>query len=131
MEDCIFCKIIKGEIPCGKVYEDKKVFAFLDINPVNSGHVLLIPKEHHQMMVDVPDELLQYMMVKAKETMKSIKEATNADFVVLSVVGIDIPHFHIHLIPRYHNDGLANFWPTKKYAESEASQVAEKIRGIL
>jgi histidine triad (HIT) family protein len=126
--DCIFCKIIAGEIPAAKIYEDEKVLAFLDINPVTPGHVLLIPKEHHPMMLDVPDELLGYCFVKSKELMMKIKPAMEADFVVISVVGIDVPHFHIHLIPRKMNDGLANFWPTTKYKEGEMEEVAEKIR---
>jgi histidine triad (HIT) family protein len=125
--DCIFCKIIKGEIPAEKIYEDKKVLAFLDINPVTPGHVLLIPKEHYTMMTDVPDELLGYCYLKAKELMPKIKLGMKADYVSVSVVGLDVPHFHIHLIPRNFDDGLANFWPTKKYADGEMEKIAKKI----
>jgi histidine triad (HIT) family protein len=125
--DCVFCKIIAGEIPAAKIYEDEKVLAFLDINPVTPGHTLLIPKEHHQMMTDMPDELLGICFAKAKELMIKIKQGLEADFVAVSVVGIDVPHFHIHLIPRKMNDGLANFWPTTKYKEGEMEKVAEKI----
>lgn len=130
-EGTIFTKIIKREIPADIVYEDEKVMAFLDINPVTNGHTLLIPKEQHKWMSDVPDELLSYIYIKAKELMPKIKEAMDADFVVLSVIGVDVPHFHIHLIPRRYNDGLANFWPTKKYKEGEARVVTEKIRQTL
>jgi len=129
--DCIFCKIIANEIPCAKIYEDDKVISFLDINPVNKGHVLVIPKEHHQMMVDTPDELVAYIFTKAKELMKVIKKAVEADFVIVSVVGIDVPHFHVHLVPRYNDDGLTNFWPTKKYEEGEIEEYAEKIKNEL
>ncbi|MFA5248634.1 MAG: HIT family protein [Patescibacteria group bacterium] len=125
---CIFCKIIAGEIPAAKVYEDDKCLAFLDIKPVNFGHVLLIPKEHCPTMSDTPDDLVAHLYIKAKELMPKIKEALEADFVALSVVGTDVSHFHIHLIPRYFNDGLAGFWPTKEYTESEISEVAEKIK---
>lgn len=128
MENCIFCKIIKGEIPSAKVYEDKKILAFLDINPVNFGHTLVIPKEHYQMLIDTPDDLVAYIFVKVKHLMDNIKKAMKADFVVVSIVGIDVPHFHIHLVPRYFNDGLADFWPTKKYGEGEIEVVAERIR---
>jgi histidine triad (HIT) family protein len=124
---CIFCKIIAGQIPAAKIYEDEKCLAFLDINPVSSGHVLLIPKEHYQMMPDTPDELVAYLFVRAKDLMLKIKKAMQADYVALSVVGVDVPHFHIHLVPRRHDDGLANFWPTKQYAEGEMAEVAEKI----
>jgi len=131
MSECIFCKIIAGEIPCAKVYEDEKLIAFLDINPVNKGHVLIIPKEHHQMMVDTSDDLVSYIFVKAKGLMKVIKKAVEADFVIVSVVGIDVPHFHVHLVPRYNDDGLAGWWPTKKYEEGEIEEYAEKIKNAL
>ena len=128
MENCIFCKIIKGEIPCSKIYEDKEILAFLDINPVNYGHSLVIPKNHFKMMVDVPNEDLSNIFLKSKELMKIIRETVKADYVAVSVVGIDVPHFHVHLVPRYFNDGMANFWPTKKYGEGEIQKIAEKIR---
>jgi histidine triad (HIT) family protein len=131
MADCIFCKIIAGEIPSAKVYEDDKILAFLDINPVNKGHVLIIPKEHHQMMVDTPDELVAYIFTKAKELMKVIEKAVKADFVIVSVVGIDVPHFHVHLVPRFEDDGLAGWWPTKKYEEGEMEKYANKIKNSL
>lgn len=131
MEDCIFCKIIAGEIPAEKVYEDDKILAFLDINPVAPGHTLIIPKEHYQMMVDTPNELMCYCFQKSKELMIKIKEAMEADFVSVSVVGLDVPHFHIHLVPRKFSDNLANFWPTTKYTEGEMQKVGEKIRRSL
>lgn len=124
---CIFCKIIKGEIPSYKIYEDDKCLAFLDINPVTPGHTLLIPKAHHQMMTDTPDELISYLYVKAKELMVSLKDKLEADFVVLSVVGLDVPHFHIHLIPRKIGDHLANFWPTTNYQANEAETILKKL----
>src|SRR3989344_458036 len=127
MNDCIFCKIVAGKIPAAKIYEDDQFLAFLDINPVTDGHVLLIPKAHHQMMIDLPEELIGPIYQVSKKLMERIKTAMAADFVVLSVVGIDVPHFHIHLIPRRSGDGLANFWPTKKYAEGELERVAAKI----
>ena len=130
-EPSIFTKIIKREIPADIVYEDDKVIAFLDINPVTDGHTLLITKEQHEWMSDVPDDLLSYIFIKAKELMPKLQKAMSADFVVLSIVGIDVPHFHIHLIPRKHGDGMTDFWPTKKYQESQAKQIAEKIKQYL
>lgn len=127
-DDCIFCKIIAGEIPSYKVFEDEKIFAFLDINPVKPGHTLIIPKDHHEMMIDAPDDLVAYIFVKAKELMIILKKAVDADFIVVSVVGIDVPHFHVHLTPRYYNDGLANFWPQGKYQEGEAEEIVNKIK---
>ncbi len=128
MENCVFCKIVKGEIPTEKIYEDKDVFVFLDINPVNYGHSLVIPKEHYKMMIDTPDDVLSMVFLKSKELMKVIKEAMKADYVAVSVIGIDVPHFHVHLVPRYFNDGMATFWPTKKYKNNEIKEVAEKIK---
>lgn len=130
-QDCIFCKIVAGEIPSYKVYEDDKIIAFLDINPVKPGHILIIPKDHYDMMIDTPDELISYVFIKAKYLMNILKKAMDADFVVLSVVGVDVPHFHVHLTPRYTDDGLDNFWPQKKYAEGQAEEIAEKIKNAL
>ena len=126
--NCIFCKIVSGEIPAAKVYEDDKILAFLDINPVNKGHVLIIPKSHQQTMVDTPDELVADIFIKAKKLMSAIKDGLKADFVAVSVVGVDVPHFHVHLVPRYHDDGLANWWPTKKYDEGEMVEYINRIK---
>jgi len=124
---CIFCKIVNNELPSHKIYEDEKVLAFLDIAPVNLGHTLLIPKEHFEMMTDTPDELISYLYIRAKQLMKVIKKAMNADYVIVDVIGVDVPHFHIHLIPRNFNDGLQP-WPTKKYGDGEAEEIKEKIK---
>ena len=129
--DCVFCKIIAGQIPADKVYEDDKILAFLDINPVNFGHTLIIPKAHHQMMPDTPDDLVGYVFTKAKHLMVAIKHAMAVDYVVISVVGIEVPHFHVHLVPRDLDDGLAKFWPTKKYDIDQAKDVVTKIKNSL
>lgn len=131
MDECIFCKIIKGEIPAAKIYEDNNILAFLDIQPVNHGHALVIPKKHYEKMEATPEEVVVDVFVGAKKLMKVIKEAMSADFVVLSVIGIDVPHFHIHLIPRYFNDKMPVFWPRKEYGEGEKEIVTEKIKKFL
>lgn len=131
MNDCIFCKIIKGEIPVEKVYEDDEILSFLDIKPVNFGHTLVIPKKHYEKMESVPNEAVSSVFVTAKKLMKVIKEAMSSDFVALSVVGIDVPHFHVHLIPRYFDDKMPVFWPRKEYKDGEKEIVAEKIRKSL
>jgi histidine triad (HIT) family protein len=128
MDDCVFCKIVKREIPAAIIHEDELSLAFLDVNPVNFGHTLLIPKDHHRAMVNVPDELLGELYKTAKRLMLAVREGTKADYVALSVVGVDVPHFHIHLIPRFFNDGLAGFWPTKKYDDDNLNKFAEQIR---
>lgn len=124
MNDCVFCKIAHGTIPAEKVYEDDISLAFLDINPVNEGHLLIIPKTHYDNMAMTPDHLIESLFVKAKNFMPALGKAVDADFVVLTVVGTDVPHFHIHLIPRFHKDGLAGFWPAKKY------NTIEKMREV-
>jgi len=126
MKDCIFCKIIKKEIPCKKIYEDTKFLSFLDIQPVSHGHILIIPKEHVVWMQDANDEIISEIFKLSKKLMLAIKNGINCDYVQLAISGTDIPHFHIHLIPRYLNDGLPE-WPTKKYQNEESEEVLKKI----
>lgn len=126
--NCIFCKIVKGEIPADIIYEDDKVVAFLDIHPVNLGHTLLIPKKHYPSILETPDAVLADLFPKAKKVMTAIKKATEADYVTISVIGIDVPHLHLHLIPRYHKDGLKNIWPTKESKKEESKKTAFAIR---
>lgn len=127
MNNTVFGKIIRGEIPTTKVYEDDRCLAFLDINPVSQGHLLLIPKEHYVWMQDVPDELLSYLFLQTKVLMKAMIGGLGCDYIQVSVVGKDIPHFHIHLIPRRMNDNLHG-WPTIQYREHEQEVFAEKIQ---
>lgn len=130
MENCIFCKIVKKEIPATIVHETDEVLAFLDINPVREGHVLVIPKTHHEWMDTTPDELLSTSMIEAKRLMQAMKKGLGAEFVSVAIVGTDVPHFHIHLIPRHMSDGLHG-WPTTKYKDGEQNGVAEKIKQSL
>ena len=131
--DCIFCKFATKEInPSQIIYEDTDCLAFLDINPVHEGHTLLIPKGHYENMSATPRDMIGILFQKAQDLMPKIKQGTSADFVVLTVVGTDIPHFHIHLIPRFTNDGLARFWPAKKYESNEVmKKIAERIRELM
>lgn len=124
--ECIFCKIVKNEIPSTKVYEDDKFLAFMDIQPVSDGHLLIIPKEHIEWMQDADNETISEIFKLSKRLMISLKKGTVCDYVQVSVVGKDVPHFHVHLIPRYLNDGLEGF-KTKKYEDGEMQIVAEKI----
>jgi histidine triad (HIT) family protein len=128
---CIFCKIAAGQIPCHKVYEDDKALAFLDINPVTAGHTLVIPRDHYNTIVDTPEDVLTYVFKQAQKLMRVLKEALSVEFVAVSVVGTDVSHFHVHLIPRYKDDGLANFWPTKKYQAGEEEKIITKIKNTM
>ncbi len=125
--DTVFGKIIRGEIPATKIYEDEVFIAFLDINPVAKGHTLLLPKERFVWIQDVPNELLGNIFIKAKELIKAIKEGTGCDLVQVVVEGKDVPHFHIHLIPAMF-DHKSAIWEHVKYDEGEASVFAEKIK---
>ena len=99
-DNCIFCKIAKGEIPAEKIYEDDASVAFLDISPKAPGHTLLIPKAHYQWFQDTPDDISDPLFRTAKSVARDLKEKYAADYVRLSIVGTDVAHVHIHLIPQ-------------------------------
>lgn len=100
MDDCIFCKIVRGEIPAQKTFEDDEFIAFPDIHPKAPGHTLLIPKAHYQWFTDLPDELYTKLFDNAKLLARELKRQNGADYVHLSIVGKDVPHVHVHLIPQ-------------------------------
>lgn len=129
-EKTIFKKIIDKEIPATIVYEDDDFLAFLDISPVSKGHTLLIPKEEYIWIQDIPDELVGRLFIKAKELIIGIKKALGCDYVQISVVGKDVPHTHIHLIPRFFNDELHG-WRTGHYEDGQMAEYGEKIAGAL
>ncbi len=135
MEDCIFCKIAKGEIPCSKVYENDKVLAFLDIAPVNKGHVLVIPKEHYKDLLAMPDNVLAEVAKVGKKVAKAVMKVTGAAGFNLGqnngkTAGQVVMHFHLHIIPRFEDDGLT-LWPQGKYEGKEMDEIAEKISSLL
>ena len=126
--NCIFCKIIKKEIPAEIVYEDDEMLAFLDISPQVCGDILLIPKEHYERMPDVPDNLIKDMFLRAKHLMQPLKNALEADPIALVIWGMDVLHFHIHLIPRYPNDEIHFSPPTKYESLEKMKEIGDKIR---
>lgn len=131
MEDCIFCSIIKGDIPASKVYEDDEVLAFLDVAPVNPGHTLVIPKKHYPTLIDTPDNELTNLTKKVKRIAKGVMEGVSSEGFNLSVnngeiAGQEVPHVHFHIMPRFKGDGHT-FWAKTKYKEGEAEEVARKI----
>ena len=135
MDECIFCKIIKGEIPSSKIYESDNVLAFLDIGPVNKGHTLVIPKEHHETLMDIPDELLKELILTVKKVCKAVKQGVNAEGISLGMsnykaAGQVVPHAHFHIMPRFDNDGL-KLWPQGKYEEGEMDIYTKKIKYTL
>jgi len=130
--NCVFCKIVAGEIPSYKVYEDDKYLAFLSIQPMNPGHTLVIPKDHFRWVWDVP-EAGEYFEVSRKIAL-AIKKAFATDYVVSLVFGEEVPHAHIWLVPRFEGDGhggaidLAN---AKKLSPEEMQEACEKIKNAL
>ncbi len=136
MTDCLFCKIISGEIPSTKVYEDDTVLAFLDIHPVNIGHTLVIPKSHHINLYETPDPTLAQMISVAKKLSIAIKSALNTDGINIemnndSVAGQIIFHTHIHIVPRFSGDGFTHWNGARPYRETEMAEVAQKITAVL
>lgn len=131
--DTIFGKIIRGDIPATKVYEDERFLAFLDINPVSKGHTLLIPKSGYVWIHDAPDELVGDIFIKAKEIIAAMREGLPCDFVQVGVVGNEVPHFHIHLIPRHFDEHVIQTTrPHTPYeTQDEAKRYAEKIKAAL
>ena len=117
---CIFCKIVAGEIPSYKVYEDKQTLAFLDVAPVSPGHTLVITKKHYANLEEIPEDELEALIRAVKKIGQAIKEGLaaagyNAQINNDPVAGRVISHIHFHIIPRSENDGL-KLWPQSKYS---------------
>lgn len=132
MTDCIFCKIVRGEIPCAKVYEDDLVLSFLDINPINPGHTLVLPKEHYASLLDVDPEVLKACAVAAKKISTAVYQGVKADGLNFlqnnfRAAGQLIDHVHFHLIPRYEGDGFMTTWPGKPYPPGEMEKILRQI----
>ncbi|MBI2551941.1 HIT family protein [Candidatus Uhrbacteria bacterium] len=135
MRDCIFCKIISGELPSAKVYENDAVVAFLDIHPVRPGHTLVVPKIHCENLMDCNPEALSAMMEAAQKVARAVVSGTGAEGFNLGVnngaaAGQVIFHLHLHIIPRSRGDGLA-LWGQTEYKEGEMVALAEKIKTSL
>jgi histidine triad (HIT) family protein len=124
----IFTRIIKGEIPCYKVAEDDRYFAFLDINPLAKGHTLVVPKQETDYIFDLDDDTLAGMMVFAKKIAKQIGEKIACKRVAVVVLGMEVPHAHIHLIP-INSESDVDFHKEKlQLSPEEFSQISEMIK---
>jgi histidine triad (HIT) family protein len=126
--NCIFCKIIAGEIPAVKIYENQKVTAFLDSNPVKPGHVLVVPKRHEGYIFDLDDKEYIELMLESKKIAKILKSKLQPKKIGLIIEGFGVPHVHVHLIPINKGNELN---PEKaKHAEiEELNRIAQRIRG--
>lgn len=130
--DCIFCKIVKGELPVNLVYEDDLIMCFLTIEPINEGHVLIIPKNHYLDTDEIPTEIVSSMMVLSKKIVKVIKEKYSPDGYSIMQNGgefNDIGHYHMHVFPRYKGDGFGWTFSDKKHAFSQG--IAKELKEML
>lgn len=127
----IFSKIIQGEIPCWKIAEDENYLAFLDINPLAKGHTLVVPKQEVDYIFDVEDQLLAGMMVFSKKVAKAIDKAVDCKRVGVAVIGLEVPHAHIHLIPINNISDIDFSRPKLKLNQEEFKSIMEKIRFCL
>ena len=135
-KDCIFCKIIAGQIPAAVVYEDEAVLAFLDIGPVSDGHTLVVPKPHYSTVDQCPPEVLAGLIHPIQRIAKAVVSATGCDgYNVLCnngrAAGQLVHHVHFHVIPRVMGDGVFSHWPSSKYPEGKMEATAAAIRKNL
>ncbi len=134
-DDCLFCRIIKKEIPSFIVYEDADVMAFLDINPVNPGHTLILPKKHVDNLLGMDNQAVNVVFQAVRDVSQAVMKSMNAQGFNIEinnyrVAGQLIDHAHIHIVPRFEGDGLQH-WPGKKMPEGQMQQIAGKIRKLL
>ena len=127
----LFSKIIAGEIPCYRIAENDKFFAFLDVYPLQEGHTLIVPKIEIDKLFDVPDEYLSEMLLFAKPIAKAIETAFDCDRCGISVIGLEIPHAHLHLVPINHADDLNFTRPKMKVSLQELKAAEQKILMFL
>lgn len=127
----IFSKIIEGSIPSYKIAEDDSFYAFLDVFPLVEGHVLVVPKQEVDKVFDMPDELLAKWMVFAKPIAKAIEQAFDCNRCGLSVVGLEVPHAHMHLVPINSADDLNFTRPKMKVSEEQLKEIQQKILSYL
>jgi histidine triad (HIT) family protein len=135
-DNCVFCKIVSGELPSSKLYENSDVMVFLDINPVNKGHALVIPKKHYDNIYVTPEDTLANMITVAKIVSRGLKAALKAEGVNVtmnndSAANQIIFHSHMHVIPRFMGDGLGPWSSKGPYAPGEAERMRDKITASL
>jgi histidine triad (HIT) family protein len=131
--ECLFCRIISGEVAAPVVFEDEIALGFLDHRPLFPGHTLLVPREHHETLADLPDELVEPYFLDLRLLSVAVRDAMGAQgsFVAANnVVSQSVPHLHFHVVPRVRKDGLRGFfWPRRKYEGDEhAAETAALVR---
>jgi histidine triad (HIT) family protein len=130
MDDCIFCKIVRNEIPSFKVYEDENFLGFLDINPFSKGHTILIPKNHYRWVYDVPN-FGEYWQIAQKIALNIKNSSLKPEYISFLTIGNEVPHAHIHIIPRNENDDIApvlHSLPLLQLSEDEFNDIQNQIK---
>ena len=127
----LFTKIIEGDIPCFKIAEDENYFAFLDINPLHLGHTLIVPKLEIDYIYDLPDNLISGINIFAKKIAKAIESVVVCERIGVAIIGLEVPHAHIHLIPINNVDDINFSRPKLKFSADEFNDIANKIRNKL
>jgi len=137
MDECIFCKIARGEIECAKIYEDEKTFAFLDIRPASpkGGHVLVLPKNHYELVSEMSDADCSAVMKSVRKISKALLKFGEGLNIVQNnkkVAGQYVNHVHFHLIPRFEGDGIViERWKFREYSKGEMDRVVREIKKLL
>lgn len=129
---CIFCRILRGEVPSARVYEDANAVAFLDINPLAPGHTLVVTRSHYDRVWEVPEGELAGLMAAVKRVSRAVVSATRAEGLNLlanngPVAGQVVPHVHVHLIPRRNGDGILPVWKPVGYQAGEMEAIQKKV----
>jgi histidine triad (HIT) family protein len=141
MSECIFCKIVNGELPSSKIYEDKEILAFLDVQPVNPGHILIIPKKHSEFVAGVESKVLGDMFKLSKKVNQALRESgvkcKGIDYFLADgkEANQEMPHVHLHVFPRYKGDGFGFKFPKGYYGKqpsrTELNSLADQIKKLL
>jgi histidine triad (HIT) family protein len=136
MTDCIFCKIISGVIPAEKLYENDHAIAVLDINPINFGHALILPKQHCSDFLDLPDETYHSILQAAKIVTQALVQSLKLEGYNLfsnngTIAGQSVFHFHLHVTPRYRDDNIRFILKLKKYPDGDLKQYGTMIRKFI
>lgn len=132
---CAFCEIVAGELDAEIVFSDEETVAFLDRRPLFPGHVLLVPRDHHATIADLPSTRVERFFTNGRRLAIAVRAAMAAEGTFMAInngVSQSVPHLHLHIVPRVRGDGLRGFfWPRHAYAEGEMAAAAERIRATL
>ncbi|WP_407278709.1 HIT family protein [Aromatoleum evansii] len=136
MDNCVFCRIVKGELPASRVFEDEATVVFMDLQSVNPGHMLVVVKPHRANIYELDDELAGAVFRTAARMARAVKEAFGCEGVTLfqaneKAGAQTVFHFHIHVLPRWEGDGMALAWPAKNPSREALEEMAAKLRAVL